>query len=80
MNGEQSEQHTYIEHYAGHTIVYDQGPTTWGAYVEDLPVCFSVGDTFEECQRRIKEAIPIYLEADRVHRQQADNATASRTP
>lgn len=48
--------------------------------MEDLPVCFSVGDTFEECQRRIKEAIPIYLEADRVHRQQADNATASRTP
>ena len=44
------EEHAYVEEYDGHTIVYDQGPTSWGAYVEDLPVCFSVGATFEECE------------------------------
>jgi predicted RNase H-like HicB family nuclease len=59
---EPQEHHSYVEHYDGHTIVYDQGPTSWGAYVEDLPVCFSVGDTFEDTQRHIREAIAIYLD------------------
>lgn len=74
MSAEPQERHTYVEQYDGHTIVYDQGPTSWGAYVEDLPVCFSVGDTFEECQRLIKEAIPIYLDAAREHEQRGHSA------
>jgi len=57
-----SKQQSYVEQYDGHTIVYDQGPTSWGAYVENLPVCFSVGDTFEDTQRLIREAIAIYLD------------------
>ncbi len=44
-------------------IVYEQGPTSWGAYVEDLPGCFAVGDTKDECERLIKEAIPLHLNA-----------------
>ena len=44
-------------------IVYEQGPTSWGAYVEDLPGCFAVGDTYEECERLIGEAIPLHLDA-----------------
>jgi len=44
-------------------IVYEQGPTSWGAYVEDLPGCFAVGDTYEECERLITEAIPLHLAA-----------------
>lgn len=73
MSVEPREQHTRVEQYDGHTIVYDQGATSWGTYVEDLPVCFSVGDTFEETQRRIKEAIAIYL--DELRRQ--DNIAAA---
>ncbi len=66
MTAEEQAQHTYVEQYDGHTVVYDNdGPTTWGAYVEDLPVCFSVGDSFEECQRNIREAIAIYLDTKR---------------
>ena len=76
MSAEPRDQHTRVEEYDGHTIVYDQGPTSWGAYVEDLPVCFSVGETFEECERRIKEAIPIYLDAERRHGQHG-NSVAS---
>lgn len=56
------EQHTLVERYDGHTIVYDQGPTTWGAYVEDLPTCVAVAETFEETQRLIREGIAIYLD------------------
>lgn len=44
-------------------IVYEQGPTSWGAYVEDLPGCFAVGDTYDECARLIGEAIPLHLDA-----------------
>lgn len=62
MNAEPREQHSHVEQYDGHTIVYNRGPANWGACVEDLPVCFSVGDTFDECQRRIREAIRIYLD------------------
>ncbi len=51
-----------IEHYDGHTIVYDQGPTSWGAYVEDLPVCFTVADTREQAWQQIREAIAGHLE------------------
>jgi predicted RNase H-like HicB family nuclease len=55
------QSHEHIEHYGEHTIVYEQGPTSWGAYVEDLPTCFAVGDTFEECERLIKEGLVIHL-------------------
>ena len=34
----------------------------YSAYVPDLPVCFSVGDTLEETKENIKEAIELYLE------------------
>ncbi len=51
-----------IEHFDGHTIVYDEGPTNWGAYVEDLPVCFTVADTREECGEQIRAAIAVYLD------------------
>ncbi|MEK7541681.1 MAG: type II toxin-antitoxin system HicB family antitoxin [Patescibacteria group bacterium] len=33
--------------------------------VPALPGCFSQGDTFEEAERNIKEAIELYLEDDR---------------
>lgn len=62
MSAEPREGHTHVEQYGGFTIVYDQGPTSWGAYVEDLPTCVAVGETFEECQRLVKEGIVIYLD------------------
>lgn len=54
--------HSYVEQYDGHTVVYDRGPISWDAYIEDLPVCFSIGDTIEETQRLIREAIVVYLD------------------
>lgn len=35
----------------------------FSAYVPDLPGCISQGETFEETQRNIKEAIELYLES-----------------
>lgn len=34
----------------------------YSAYVPDLPVCFSVGETLEETRANIKEAIELYLD------------------
>jgi predicted RNase H-like HicB family nuclease len=34
----------------------------YSAYVPDLPVCFTVGDTLEDTKENIKEAIELYLE------------------
>lgn len=34
----------------------------FSVYVPELPGCFSQGETFEEAQKNIKEAIELYLE------------------
>jgi len=48
-----------------YVVIYEQGKEgeeQWGAYVPDLPGCVSVGDTVEEAQRGIREAIQLHLE------------------
>lgn len=45
-----------------YTVLYEKGPTSWGASVPDLPGCFAVGETFEETERLIQEAIELYIE------------------
>ncbi len=42
--------------------VIEQGPTSWGAYVPDLPVCAAVGDSRAEVEQLIAEAVALYLE------------------
>jgi len=38
-----------------YTAIYEKGPTSWGAYVPDLPGVISVGDSREEVERLIQE-------------------------
>lgn len=43
-----------------YTVIYEQGgegEEPWGAYVPDLPGCVSTGNTLEEVQKNIQEAI-----------------------
>jgi len=47
------------------TVIYERGPDSWGAYVPDLPGVISVGDTREEVERMIEEAIEFHLEGMR---------------
>lgn len=37
----------------------------WGAYSPDLPGCYATGKSQAEVERRMREAIPIHLEAMR---------------
>ena len=44
-------------------LEYDSGANDWGAYVPDLPGCVAVGDTREEVEQLIREAIIMHLES-----------------
>ncbi len=48
-----------------YTVIYEHGPTSWGAYVPDLPGVISVGDSREEIELLIAEAIELHLEGMR---------------
>lgn len=46
-------------------VIYERGnenQENWSAYVPDLPGCVSTGETFEESQNNIREAIQLHLE------------------
>lgn len=43
-------------------VVIEKGETSYGAYVPDLPGCVAVGETIEEVQALIAEAIEFHIE------------------
>lgn len=45
-----------------YTVIYEKGPSSWGAYVPDLPGVITVGDSREEVERLIQEAIEFHIE------------------
>ena len=48
-----------------YTVIYEKGPASWGAYVPDLPGVITVGETREEVEALILEAIEFHLEGMR---------------
>ena len=45
-----------------YAVVIEKGETSYGAYVPDLPGCVAVGETREEVERLIREAIQFHLD------------------
>ena len=43
-------------------VVVEKGPTSYGAYVPDLPGCVAAGETQDEVLSLIREAIELHLE------------------
>ncbi len=43
-------------------VVIEQGPTSYGAYVPDLPGCVAVGESRAEVEGLIREAIELHIE------------------
>ena len=43
-------------------VVIERGPSSFGAYVPDLPGCVAVGETRAEVAELIHEAIEFHLE------------------
>ena len=53
-----------------YAVIFERGKdgeAAWGAYVPDLPGCISLGDTREEIERNIREAIELHIEGMRAH-------------
>jgi predicted RNase H-like HicB family nuclease len=48
-----------------YVVIIEKGPTSYGAYVPDLPGCVAVAETEEEVTTLIREAIEFHLEGMR---------------
>jgi predicted RNase H-like HicB family nuclease/predicted RNA binding protein YcfA (HicA-like mRNA interferase family) len=45
-----------------YTVIYEHGPTSWGAYVPDLPGVIAVAASREEVETSIRGAIEFHLD------------------
>ena len=45
-----------------YTVIIEKGPTSYGAYIPDLPGCVAAGETFEETCQLIQEAVNYHVE------------------
>ena len=50
----------------GYLIVIERGDGNFGAWAPDLPGCVAVGDTIEECEAEMREAIAFHIEGLRL--------------
>ena len=48
-----------------YTVIIVKGPSSFGAYVPDLPRCVAAAETEEEVRQLIREAIEFHLEGMR---------------
>ena len=46
-----------------YVVILEQGETSIGAYVPDLPGCVAVGETRDEAMQLIREAIELHIES-----------------
>jgi predicted RNase H-like HicB family nuclease len=45
-----------------YTVIIQQAGDNYSAYVPDLPGCIAAGDTIEETEQLIREAIELHIE------------------
>lgn len=50
-----------------YVVIIEQGETSVGAYVPDLPGCVAVGESRDEAMHLIREAIEFHIENLREH-------------
>lgn len=48
-----------------YTVIYEETPTGFSAYLPDLPGCVAAGATRAEVERLIRSAVEMHLEAMR---------------
>lgn len=58
-------------------VVIEQGPSSFGAYVPDLPGCVAVAETREEVSALIQEAIELHIEDLKAQGHQAPSPHSS---
>jgi predicted RNase H-like HicB family nuclease len=63
-----------------YTVIYERAGKNYSAYVPDLPGCIACGDTLEETEQLIKEAIELYIEALREDGKPVPEPTTTAAP
>ena len=58
-------------------VVVEEGPTSWGAHVPDLPGCVAVGESRKEVLVLIQEAIEFHIEGLQSEGQPIPKSTSS---
>jgi len=48
-----------------YAVLFEKGPTSWGASVPDLPGCVAVADTREGVEELIQKTIELHIEGMR---------------
>jgi len=50
-----------------YAVIYEHGPTSWGAYCPDLPGLGVVGETHQEVEQLIREGVELHIASLREH-------------
>jgi predicted RNase H-like HicB family nuclease len=50
-----------------YVVIVEQGDSSFGAYVPDLPGCVAVGETRDKAMELIREAIEMHIESLRAN-------------
>ena len=58
-------------------VVIEKGPSSFGAYVPDLPGCIAAGESREEVASLIQEAIELHIEDLKAQGQQVPSPHSS---
>ncbi|MBV8842898.1 MAG: type II toxin-antitoxin system HicB family antitoxin [Bryobacterales bacterium] len=58
-----------------YAVIFEQGPTSVGATVPDLPGCVAVAPSLEEARSLIAEAIEFHIEGMRMHGERVPEPT-----
>jgi predicted RNase H-like HicB family nuclease len=53
-----------------YVVIVEQGDSSFGAYVPDLPGCVAVGETRDEAMDLIREAIELHIDSLRENGEQ----------
>jgi predicted RNase H-like HicB family nuclease len=57
-------------------VIIEQGESSWGAHVPDLPGCVAVADSREEVVDLIREAVQFHLEGMRENGEETPEPTS----
>jgi predicted RNase H-like HicB family nuclease len=61
-------------------VIYERAGRNYSAYAPDLPGCVAAGDTIEETERLMREAIELYIVSLRETRQPLPEPTTTAKP
>ena len=50
-----------------YAVIYERGPTSWGAYCPDLPGLGVAAKSREEAEQLIREGVELHIESLREH-------------